>query len=149
VKLRLLVALGFLVSMAGCGRAVTPLPGMKNVSVRSQATKSEWKTQILVNGEPASDYMSARVNETWTFTVDAPHIEQIRWESDAWISGPPNQATIRVTFPRGLNMYVVRCKLRSQSGQTAEHRIGVLMPAPGPSFPPNNPFPPLPVPPRP
>lgn len=149
MKIRVLVALGLLVTLAACGRPAAPLAGLKAGAVRSQSSQSEWKTQVLVNGEPAADYMSARVNETWTLTVNAAHIEQIRWESDARINGAPNQATIRVTFPQGPNMYVVRCKLRSQSGQTAEHRIGVLMPAAGPSFPPNNPLPPVPFPPRP
>jgi hypothetical protein len=149
MKIRVLAAVGLLVTLAACGRSAAPVTGFKPSLVRAQSIQADWQTQILVNGEPAADYMSARVNDTWTFSVEAAHIEQIRWESDARISGAPNQATIRVSFPRGPNMYVVRCKLRSQSGQTAEHRIGVLMPAPGPSFPPNNPLPPAPFPPRP
>jgi hypothetical protein len=145
------LALGLTAALAlsACGRSGLTVATSPAAAVRAQARPATASTTtLLVNGQPASDYMSARVNDTWTFTVDGPHLEQIRWESDARISGAPNQATIRVTFPQGLNMYVVRCTVRNQKGEVSQHRVGVLMP-PRPTPLPTPPLPPFPLPPRP
>ncbi|MEB3220805.1 MAG: hypothetical protein VKS61_01885 [Candidatus Sericytochromatia bacterium] len=145
----LVLTLGAALALTACTRAGLPTPGPQAPTLRAQArAAAAWTTKLLVNGEPAWDYMSARVNETWTFTVEGPHMSQIRWESDARISGAPNQATIRVTFPAGLRMYEVRCTVRSQQGETSQHRVGVLMPPP-PTPLPTPPLPPFPLPPRP
>jgi hypothetical protein len=145
----LVLGLGAALALTACTRAGLPTPGTLAPSLRAQArATTAWTTELLVNGKPASDYMSARLNETWTFTVDGPHLSQIRWESDARISGAPNQATIRVTFPEGPSMYVVRCTVRSQQGEVSQHRVGVLMPS-RPTPLPTPPLPPFPLPPRP
>ncbi|MEB3198009.1 MAG: hypothetical protein VKP62_12480 [Candidatus Sericytochromatia bacterium] len=145
-----LLGLAATLTLAACGRAQTPSTGPKPAGLRAQAkpaAQAAWATRVLVNGEPAWDYMSARENDTWTFTVEGAHIEQIRWKTDARMIGAANASTIKVNFPRGMNLYEVRCNLRSQKGELAEHRIGVLMPNPfpQPSLPPN-PLPPVPLP---
>ncbi|MEB3327946.1 MAG: hypothetical protein VKQ33_01800 [Candidatus Sericytochromatia bacterium] len=140
LALSLLAAL----TLSACGRPGLPAAPLQATALRPQARPAAtWPTKLLVNGQPAADYMSARVNETWTFTVEGAHLEQIRWESDARISGAPNQASIRVTFPQGPTMYVVRCTVRNQQGEVFQHRVGVLMP-PRPTPLPTPPLPPFP-----
>lgn len=129
--------------LAGCGLPRPVAPGTTTAPLRAQARVEALR--LLVNNQPAADYMSARHNETWTVAVAGPTPARVRWQTDARLIGAPDQPSVRVNFPWGPNLYVIRCVATLADGQTLEREVRVLMPAPAPSMPPN-PLPPLPVP---